>query len=59
MKKILIIVSILLLSGCFENSGYITKTCTKKDMANTLETTITYTFKFMIYFELIFVYGIR
>lgn len=46
MKKILIIVSILLLSGCFENSGYITKTCTKKDIANTLETTTTYTFKF-------------
>jgi len=46
MKKILIIISILLLSGCFENSGYITKTCTKKDIANTLETNTTYTFKF-------------
>lgn len=46
MKKILIVISILLLSGCFENSGYITKTCTKKDMANSLETNTTYTFKF-------------
>ena len=46
MKKILIIISILLLSGCFENSGYITKTCTKKEIANTLETNTTYTFKF-------------
>lgn len=42
MKKIILIFSILLLTGCFENSGYITKSCFKKDTAKT----ITYTFKF-------------
>lgn len=46
MKKIILILSILLLSGCFENSGYITKSCTKKDTANSLSTTTVYTFKF-------------
>lgn len=46
MKKIILVLSILLLSGCFENSGYITKSCTKKDTANSLSTTTIYTFKF-------------
>lgn len=46
MKKILIVLSFLLLTGCFEDSGYITKSCTKNDSANTLNTSITYTFKF-------------
>lgn len=46
MKKVLTVLSILLLSGCFENSGYITKSCTKIDTANSLSTTTVYTFKF-------------
>ena len=46
MKKKLIVLSVFLLTGCFEDSGYITKSCTKSDSANTLNTNITYTFKF-------------
>lgn len=46
MKKIIITLLVLCLAGCFENSGYITKSCTKSDVANTLNTNVTYTFTF-------------
>lgn len=46
MKKILLVLLIILLTGCFEDSGYITKSCSKQEKANTLTTTTTYTFKF-------------
>jgi len=42
MKKLILIFSVLLLTGCFEDSGYITKSCEKVD---TNKKTI-YTFKF-------------
>lgn len=46
MKKILLVLLIISLTGCFEDSGYITKSCSKQEKANTLTTTTTYTFKF-------------
>lgn len=46
MKKIIVVLFILILSGCFENSGYITKSCNKKEIANSLISNITYTYKF-------------
>lgn len=46
MKKIILVLLVLSLTGCFENSGYLTKSCTKVDTANTLTTTTTYTFSF-------------
>ena len=46
MKKLIIIFSCFLLTGCFENSGYLVKSCYKKEVANTLTTTTTYTFGF-------------
>lgn len=46
MKKIILSLLVLTLTGCFENSGYLTKSCTKIDKANTLTTTTTYTFSF-------------
>ena len=46
MKKLIIIFSCFILTGCFENSGYLVKSCEKQEKANTLTTTITYTFGF-------------
>ena len=46
MKKIIIIFSCFILTGCFENSGYLVKSCYKKEVANTLTTITTYTFGF-------------
>lgn len=46
MKKILLVVMVLLLTSCFEDSGYITKTCYLKDESSLLNRTITYEFKF-------------
>lgn len=46
MKKIIIILSCFLLTGCFENSGYIVKSCEKQEKSNNLKVTTTYTFKF-------------
>ena len=46
MKKLIIIFSCFLLTGCFENSGYLVKSCEKQEKANTLTTTIIYTFGF-------------
>lgn len=41
-KQILLILSILLLSGCFEDSGVLTTTCTKEENANTLSSKTVY-----------------
>lgn len=46
MKKIIILFSCFILTGCFENSGYIVKSCIKEETANTLTTKTTYTFGF-------------
>ncbi len=46
MKKFIILLSCFILTGCFENSGYLVKSCEKQEKANTLTTTITYTFGF-------------
>ena len=46
MKKTIVIFCCLILTGCFENSGYLVKSCSKVEQANTLTTTTTYTFGF-------------
>ena len=46
MKKLILIVLTLLLTGCFEDSGYITKSCAKTDTADGFSNTIKYTFRF-------------
>ncbi len=46
MKKIIIILSCLMLTGCFENSGYIVKSCYKEEKSNDLKVTTTYIFGF-------------
>ena len=46
MKKIIIILSCFILTGCFENSGYLVKSCEKVENSNTLIVTTTYTFGF-------------
>lgn len=46
MKKIILVLLVLTLTGCFEDSGYITKSCVKQEKANTLETVTVYDFKF-------------
>lgn len=46
MKKLIILLSCFILTGCFENSGYLVKSCTKEENANTLKTITTYTFGF-------------
>lgn len=46
LKKFLIIITIVLLTGCFEKSGYLTNSCVKEEKANTLTSTTTYTFGF-------------
>ena len=43
MKKIIIVLCALLLTGCFEDSGYITKCCEKVDTNK--KTTYTFRFK--------------
>ena len=46
MRKIIIILSCFLLTGCFENSGYLVKSCEKKETADDLTSITTYTFGF-------------
>ena len=46
MRKIIIILSCFLLTGCFENSGYIFKSCYKEEKSNDLKVTTTYIFGF-------------
>ena len=46
MKKLIIIFRCFILTVCFENSGYLVKSCYKKEVANTLTTITTYTFGF-------------
>lgn len=46
MRKIIIILSCFLLTGCFENSGYIVKSCYKEEKSNDLKVTTTYIFGF-------------
>lgn len=46
MKKIIIILSCLMLTGCFENSGYLVKSCYKEEKSNDLKVTTTYIFGF-------------
>ena len=46
MRKIIIILSCLMLTGCFENSGYIVKSCYKEEKSNDLKVTTTYIFGF-------------
>lgn len=46
MKKIILLILILLSTGCFEDSGKLTTTCTKKENINTLYRETTYIVKF-------------
>jgi len=46
MKKILLVLLVLTLTGCFGESGYITKICTKEGEANSLISKTVYNFKF-------------
>ncbi len=46
LKKIVILLLCLMLTGCFENSGYLVKSCTKEEKADTLTNITTYTFGF-------------
>ena len=46
MRKIIIILSCFLLTGCFENSGYLVKSCYKEEKSNDLKVTTTYIFGF-------------
>ena len=46
MKKIIILLSCFMLAGCFENSGYLVKSCEKKETSDDLTSITTYTFGF-------------
>lgn len=46
MKKILLVLFVLILTGCFNDSGYITKSCVKQETANSLNSKTEYSFKF-------------
>ncbi len=46
MKKIVILLLCFILTGCFENSGYLIKTCTKEEKSDTFTGITTYTFGF-------------
>lgn len=46
MKKIILLTLILLMTGCYENSGKLTTTCVKKDNINTMNEEITYLIDF-------------
>ena len=46
MKKIIILLSCFMLTGCFENSGYLVKSCEKQETADDLTSITTYTFGF-------------
>lgn len=46
MKKIIILLSCFMLTGCFENSGYLVKSCEKKETSDDLTSITTYTFGF-------------
>lgn len=44
--KIILLTLILMLSGCFEKSGFITTTCTKEEVANSLSSKTIYEIEF-------------
>ena len=46
MKKIIVLLSCFMLTGCFENSGYLVKSCEKKETSDDLTSITTYTFGF-------------
>ena len=46
LKKVILVLIVLLLTGCFDNGAYLTNICVKEDKANSLTSTITYTIGF-------------
>lgn len=46
LKKIFLLSLCLLLTGCFENSGYLVKSCTKEEVIDDFSSKETYTFGF-------------
>lgn len=46
LKKIVILLLCFILTGCFENSGYLVKTCTNVEKSDTFTGITTYTFGF-------------
>ena len=46
MKKVFLLSLCLLLTGCFENSGYLVKSCTKEEVIDDFSSKETYTFGF-------------
>ena len=46
MKKIILLILILISTGCYEESGKLVTTCTKKENINSLYREITYTIDF-------------
>lgn len=46
MKKLILVLLGLTLTGCFNESGYITKSCIKEEIANSLSSKTVYEFKF-------------
>jgi len=46
MKKILLVLLVILLAGCFEDSGKLTKSCVLEDNSSIISTKTTYTFTF-------------
>ena len=46
MKKIIVLLSCFMLTGCFENSGYLVKSCEKQEKSDDLTSTTIYTFGF-------------
>ncbi len=46
LKKIVILLLCFMLTGCFEDSGYLVKTCTKEEKSDTFTGITTYTFGF-------------
>ncbi len=46
LKKIVALLFCFMLTGCFENSGYLVKTCVKEEKSDTFTGITTYTFGF-------------
>ena len=46
MKKFIILLLCLITTGCFENSGYLVKSCSKEERSDTFVGITTYTFGF-------------
>ncbi len=46
LKKVFLLSLCLLLTGCFENSGYLVKSCTKEEVIDDFSSKETYTFGF-------------